>query len=96
MSKVIYVHDNGKEEVLREGNINKFDVLFRSDYFAWKLWSREDIEIEMEKIGFVVTDEAVDVVINYGGNWHGLNDCWDVEWDLIDDVIREAMKSDGN
>ena len=92
MSKVIYVHDNGREEVLREGNINKFDVLFRSDYFAWKLWSREDIAAEISDLGYEVTEEKIDEVINAGGKWNLLSDCTDDEWWSIEMFVRDVYE----
>lgn len=93
MSKVIFVDDNGNQEVIREGNINKYDVLFRSDYFAAKLWSREDILLRIEDnyCFHKATDEEIDAIINAGGKWYGLNDCDDGEWNCIDDVIEEVL-----
>ena len=93
MSKVIFVDDNGNQEVIREGDINKYDVLFRSDYFATKLWCREDIAVRIEDTynSYKATDEEIDAVIKAGGNWWGLNDCNDGEWDCIDDVIYEVL-----
>ena len=91
MAKVIYVDDNGNQEVLREGNIYKGDVLFRDDYFATKLWCEEDVEMLMENLGYKVTPERVADVINHGGNWSGLTDCTDGEWTCIEEEIRMTL-----
>ena len=50
MAKVIYVGDDGKQKVLRDGNIEEWDVMFRPDYFATKLWQVDDIEMRMMAI----------------------------------------------
>lgn len=90
MAKVIYVGDDGKQEVLREGNIGKWDVMFRPDYFAMKIWCDEDIEMRMEETGYTVTPEKVNAVIDAGKPWWGLSDCSD-DWYAIDDVITFAL-----
>lgn len=91
MAKVIYVDNNGNEKVLRDGNIWESDILFRDDYFAMKRWSREDIEGRMRELGYKVTEERVDSVIESGGKWYGLNDCDDGEWNCIDVEIENAL-----
>lgn len=90
MAKVIYVGDDGKQEVLREGNIEKWDVMFRPDYFATKLWQVDDIEMRMMETGYTVTPERVKAVLDEGGKWWGLTDCSD-DWYVIDDVITIAL-----
>lgn len=91
MAKIIYEDNNGNQKILKEGNYYEDDVLFREDYFAMKLWSREDIEGVMEENGYTVTPERVDEVIENGGKWYGLNDCSDGEWDCIYWAIKEAL-----
>ena len=87
MAKVIFVNDNGTEEILREGNINKYNILFRDDYFATKLWHRDDIAMRIEEMYFrEATEDEIDKCINAGGKWWGLEDCSD-DWYCIDDVI---------
>lgn len=90
MSKVIYVDDNGNQTVLRDGDIREFDVLFRPDYFATKLWQVDDIEMRMMDTGYTVTPERVKAVLDEGGKWWGLTDCSD-DWYVIDDVITIAL-----
>ena len=94
MAKVIYVDDNNNQTVLKEGDINKWDILFRTDYFATKLWCDEDIEMRMTETGYTITPERVKAVLDAGGDaggtWWGLEDCSD-DWYAIDDVIHEAL-----
>ena len=92
MAKIVYIDNYGNFDVLKEGNINKWDVLFRDDYFAMKLWGAEDIAMRIEEIyERRATDEEIADVINAGGKWWGLNDCTDGEWYCIDDVIFEVL-----
>lgn len=93
MAKVIIVYDNGKQELVREvpDGYWKGNILFRDDYFATKLWCSEDIKCRMEDLGYKVTPERIDDIINYGGKWWGLNDCNDWEWDCIDDAIMGCL-----
>ena len=90
MAKVIYIDDNGTQTVLREGNIEEYDVMFRTDYFATKLWQVDDIEMRMMDTGYTVTPERVKAVLDAGGKWWGLSDCSD-DWYAIDDVITFAL-----
>ena len=90
MAKVIYVDDDGNQKVLREGNIESWDVMLRTDYFATKLWQVDDIEMRMKETGYTVTPERVKAVLDEGGKWWGLTDCSD-DWYVIDDVITSAL-----
>jgi len=92
MAKVIYIDDNGNSEILRDGDISKWDVLFRDDYFATKLWTPNDIAMRIEDLyEREATDEEIADVITAGGGWWGLIDCTDGEWYCIDDVIVEVL-----
>ena len=92
MAKVIYVDEHGNQTVIREGKIYASDILFRDDYFATKLWHRDDIAMRIEDIyNREATEEEITEVINAGGKWWGLNDCNDGEWDCIDDVITSTL-----
>lgn len=92
MAKVIYVDDNGNSKVLREGSIDEWDVLFRDDYFAMKLWCRDDVAMRIEEIyDREATDDEITEVINSGGKWWGLNDCDDGEWGCIDNEILNVL-----
>ena len=90
MAKVIYVGDDGKQKVLRDGNIEEWEVMFYKDYFAVKVWSEDDIEERMRETGYTVTPERVKVVLEAGKPWWGLSDCSD-DWYAIDDVITSAL-----
>lgn len=91
MAKVIYVDDNGNQEVLREGNIYKGDILFREDYFATKIWCADDIAMRIEEMyDRDATEEEIADVINTGGGWWGLTDCSD-DWYVIDCVITDIL-----
>lgn len=98
MAKVVIIRDNGTQELVREvaNDYYKGNILFRDDYFATKLWSREDIEDRMESRGYTVTPERVDAVIKNGGKWWGLSDCNDGEWDCIDDEIYVTLGEPDN
>ena len=37
MAKIIFVDDEGKQKVLREGKFNEYDVILQSDYIATHL-----------------------------------------------------------
>ena len=92
MAKIIYIDDNGNQEVLKEGNIYKYDVFFRDDYFGMKLFGREDIAMRIEdNYDREATEDEIDEVIKHGGKWWGLNDCTDGEWNCIDDEIFAVL-----
>ena len=95
MSTVIFINDNGEEKVLREGNVNELDVLFRQDYFAMKLWGREDIKIRIEEVyNREATEEEIDEIIDNSSKWWRwdvLNEATDGEWDCIDDEIYSIL-----
>ena len=90
MAKVVIIHDDGKQELVRwvDDNYRKANILFRDDYFATKLWCTEDIETRMEDLGYKVTPERVAAVVAHGGKWWYLKDCTDGEWDCIDEEIE--------
>lgn len=95
MAKVIYVNDNGEEKVLREGNILEWEVMFKPDYFATKMWCGDDIAMRIEEMyGREATEKEVADVINAGGSWWGLEDCSN-DWYCIDDVIVGVLGKDG-
>lgn len=90
MAKVIYIDDDGNSKVLKEGSINEYDVLFRSDYLAVKLWCEEDISVRMSNRGYDVTPEKIADVLN-GDDWSWLGDCTDDDWYCIDDRIYDVL-----
>ena len=95
MAKVIYVSDNGEEKVLRDGDIREWEVLFRPDYFATKLWCGDDIAMRIEEMyGRNATEKEVADVINAGGKWWGLEDCSE-DWYCIDDMIIDVLGKEG-
>lgn len=94
MAVVMIIHDDGSQEFVREveDNIWKGDILFRDDYFATKLWDRNDIAMRIEdNYSREATEEEIDAVINHGGKWHGLTDCEDGEWMCIDQEIEAVL-----
>lgn len=82
MGKVIFREDDGTEVVLRTNIADEFDVLFRSDYIATKLWSRDDIRYCLQEKGYDGNDSEIDAVLNTGF-CKSLNDCTDEDWDTI-------------
>lgn len=91
MGMVIFINDNGVETIVRKNVKNESDILFRSDYIATVLWSREDVEDALLENGFKGTAEEIDAVINTG-YLRALEDCTDGDWYVIDDAIREAER----
>ena len=94
MAKVIFIDNEGKEKLLRkDAGMTESDVLFRQDYFASKLWSRDDIEQRLKDLGYDYSKDDVDDVIDSGGKWNGLAECTDSDWCCIDDEITCVMKA---
>jgi len=94
MAKVVIINDDGTQRLVREVADNYYtgDILFRDDYFATKLWCRDDIAMRIQdNYGREATEKEIDDVINHGGSWWGLNDCTDGEWDCIDWEIEEVL-----
>ena len=93
MSKVIFISNNGIEKVLRDDmNLIEGDVMFRDDYIAAKLFTREDIEARLEDLGYGFTEDDVNDVIKAGGNWSGLKDCTYEDRMCIDSEIKKVMQ----
>ena len=97
MARVSFIKDNGTEIVIRNNLDNdyswRWSVLFREDYISMKLWSPDDIRIRLMELGFEGTDKEVqDVCAN--STFAALGDCYDYDWDAIDNVI-ECAESDG-
>lgn len=94
MAKVVIIHDDGNQEFVREvaDDYWKGNILFRDDYFATKLWCRDDIAMRIKDMySREATEEEIDEVINHGGKWWGLNDCEDGEWVCIDQEIEAVL-----
>ena len=94
MAKVVIIHDDGTQQLVREVKDDFYsgDILFRDDYFAMKIWCRDDIAMMIEEnYGRKATDEEIDEVIYHGGKWCGLNDCNDGEWMCIDEEIEAVL-----
>lgn len=94
MAKVVIIHDDGRQEFVRKVADEYWngDILFRDDYFATKLWQRDDIAMRVKDIyGREATEEEIDMVITHGGKWRGLNDCTDGEWICIDEEIEAVL-----
>lgn len=71
---------------------DELDLLNRNDYFAVKLWMREDVREVFEDLnGFSPSEEEIDEVINHGGRWPYLTDCRDGEWDCIAEEVRAVF-----
>ncbi len=83
--------DEGALRVL-ERYYNGEEVLFRSDYFATKLWSPMDIACRLNELGYEPSEENVKAVIKEGGAWNCLTEIDDSEWSCIDYLIKEAMR----
>lgn len=66
------------------------DVLFRSDYIATKLWSRDDVAACLQEKGFDGTDDEIDAVIS-AGYLKYLGDCTDGDWEMIYNAITLAL-----
>lgn len=94
MAKVVIIHDDGRQELVREvtDGYCTGDILFADDYFAIKIWQRDDIAMRVKDIyGREATEEEIDAVITHGGKWWGLNDCTDGEWICIDEEIEAVL-----
>jgi len=94
MAKVVIIHDDGRQELVREVADGYWtgDILFRDDYFATKIWQRDDIAMRVKDIyGREATEEEIDAVITHGGKWWGLNDCTDGDWICIDEEIEAVL-----
>lgn len=93
MAKIIFIDDNGKEEILREGLYVKGDILFRPDYFATKLWCDEDVAMALSEKGIEPSQANVSAIINTGMLKY-LGDCTDADWEAINQAIG-ACEQDG-
>lgn len=85
MAKLVLIHDNGTQEVLRDEAPN-------DGYIAMKLWSMEDVQGVIDTI-----EEANDDTINYIelADFKYLEECDDAEWDVINYAVESALKRQG-
>ena len=81
--------DPKEVELLKAYRTCPYDVLLRSDYIATTLWSRHDIALRLEELGYQGTEKEVDAVLETG-YLKNLGDCTDGDWQMIDDAINEA------
>lgn len=74
-----------KELVRRDAKIDCCSVhslLESSGYFAFKLWTDEDIKSMLENDGYALSDNNVSLVLNTG-YLRSLSECTDSDWDMI-------------
>lgn len=100
MARLILETQNGSRVIRRDlpENVSNQDILYADDYFARKLWNRDDIKDRLEVLGYDSNEKFIDEVIN-SGKLKSLNDCTDSEWNCIDNAIEETisnMKDDGD
>lgn len=100
MARLILETQNGSRVIRRNlpENVSNQDILYADDYFARKLWNRDDIKDRLEVLGYDSNEKFIDEVIN-SGKLKSLNDCTDSEWNCIDNAIEETisnMKDDGD
>ena len=100
MARLILETQNGSRIIRRDlpENVSNQDILYADDYFARKLWNRDDIKDRLEVLGYDSNEKFIDEVIN-SGKLKSLNDCTDSEWNCIDNAIEETisnMKDDGD
>ena len=95
MAKVVIIHDDGRQELVREvtDGYCTGDIFFADDYFAIKRWCRDDIAATIKDLyDREATEEEIDDVINAGEDWPVLNDCTDEEWWCINEIVKEVLK----
>lgn len=69
------------------------DILDRRDYVAAVLWTREDIAECLKEKGFEGNEENINRVVESG--WlDALNDCSDVDWNVIFDAIDNLVEAE--
>lgn len=100
MARLILETQNGSRVIRRDlpENVSNQDILYADDYFARKLWNRDDIKDRLEVLGYDSNEKFIDEVIN-SDKLKSLNDCTDSEWNCIDNAIEETisnMKDDGD
>lgn len=100
MARLILETQNGSRVIRRDlpENVSNQDILYADDYFARKLWNRDDIKDRLEVLGYDSNEKFIDEVIN-SGKLKSLNDCTNSEWNCIDNAIEETisnMKDDGD
>ena len=82
-----YLKSDGEET----GSIPYDDIhkLLDKYFIAYKLWSTEDIECELARLGYEPSDENVATVLNH--MWvRGLSECTDSDWEIINQGIAYA------
>lgn len=94
MARLILETQNGSRVIRRDlpENISNQDILYAGDYFARKLWNRDDIKDRLEVLGYDSNEKFIDEVIN-SGKLKSLNDCTDSEWNCIDNAIEETISN---
>lgn len=94
MARLILENENGSRVIRRDlpENVLNSDILYAGDYFARKLWNREDIKDRLEVRGYDSNEKFIDEVIN-SGKLKSLNDCTDSEWNCIDNAIEETISN---
>jgi len=79
----IVVRDNLSDQIIPA------DILFRDDYFATKLWCRDDIASQMSEMGIKPTTARINEVLNIGV-LDCLGECTDGDWENISCAINAA------
>ena len=92
MAKIIFVDDEGKQKVLREGKFNEYDVILQSDYIATHLWTKEDVANVLRDNDLPNTAKNVQAVVDTGLLKY-LEECTEDEWEVIRNAVM-ASKED--
>ena len=92
MARLILEKENGERIVIREEVAETTipsDILFRSDYFATVLWSKDDLASTLIGKGFKDSDINIKHIID-SGVLDILGELTDADWNVIDNAIDQA------
>ena len=81
--------DQKEVKLLKTFRETPHNVIIRSDYIATKLWCREDVKTALRDRRYRGTNAEIDAVVNTG-YLNGLEDCNDIDWNIIDEALDEA------
>lgn len=82
--------DYTDEEIINECFRRMYDE--KSDIIAVKIWQIEDIKYKAGK--WCTNEDAKEILENL--NIDALADCYDSEWDIIIDAIKEYIQEKSN